>query len=312
LNKKFKFRSAGVNAGGLYLAAAVVWAVFQSPQALAEGTNEVDATNTFPTVAEVIGARTFDTLRDENIFFLRAIHDRYSEYWPELLAANITLNDYVVAPEKLLRFVDELGEAMSDRNDVAACTNLAAIVGDPAFYANGASDHPEIIQAAAQALMKIGPYGRKTLAGAFTESHYRTDAASLEELADTVGQNPAAGGEFAGALAAVAFDFSTTNGAFYSRCTTTGVKNLLTLTNGTETVRLRLNSTNVLDNPGRYGAVVEGIVAAQSSSLATNLVEIQGSIRAKLAELAGSPGGYRDNLKELDAHIGLALANFQK
>ena len=201
-----------------------------------------DATNAFPSVAEVIGARTFDSAKDEDIFFLRAIHDRYNVYWPELLGANITVNDYVLSPDKLLRFVDELGEAMRDRNDAAACTNLAAVVGDPAFYANGTTDRPDILRAAARALIKIGPDGRKALASAFTENHYRSDPASLEELADVIGEEPPAGSEFSGALAATAFEFSTTNGAYYPRCTTTAVTNLLRLGDGLAVVRAHLKS----------------------------------------------------------------------
>jgi hypothetical protein len=295
-----------------FIAALVLCPVVLPPNCLAEETNTSDATNIFPSVAEVIGGRTFDSSKDEDVFFLRAIHDRYGSYWPELLNANITVNDYVLSPDKMLRFVDELGEAMRDRNDPAACTNLASIVSDPAFYANGTVDHPDIIQAAAQALMKIGPDGRKALAAAFSVSHYRTDAASIEELADAVGENPAAGLEFTGALTAVAFDFSMTNGAFYPRCTTTVVKDLLRLGGGESAVGARLATNSVLDNPGRYQAIVDGIAAAQASGLATNLMAIQVCVRAKQADLAGSPGGYRDDLKELDVHIAQALANFRK
>jgi hypothetical protein len=271
-----------------------------------------DVTNTFPSVAEVIDGRTFETTTDQNIFFLRAIHDRYASHWPDLLEANITLGDYVLSPEKFQRFVDELGEAMRDRDDPTACSNLARITSDPEFYANTNVSRPEIIRAAARALIKIGPAGQETLAAAFTPDHYGSDPASLEYLADAIGEDRPADPALAGALAATAFDFTATNGSIYPRCTTTAVKNLLCLGGGTDAVRARLKTDEVLSHPGRFQAVVEGIAADRASQLSTNLAAIQIKVREELARLTNSPGAYRDELQELDAGITQTLANFGK
>ncbi|HEX9048491.1 MAG TPA: hypothetical protein VF988_15795, partial [Verrucomicrobiae bacterium] len=89
---------------------------------IAGDSNQTDATNTFPTVPEVLGGQTFDTLTERDVYFMRAIHDRYASHWSELLEANLTVKDYTLAPDKLQRFIDELGEAMRDRNDLPACT----------------------------------------------------------------------------------------------------------------------------------------------------------------------------------------------
>jgi hypothetical protein len=269
-------------------------------------------TNRFPSAAEVLGGRTFETFTEQDVYFLRAIHDRYPAQWPDLLTANITLKDYLLSPEKLQRFVNELGEAMAGRNDLAACTNLAMLTGDATFYANANTYHPEILQAAARALIRIGPEGSKALASAFTESHYDTDPGSLEDLADAIGGEHPADPDFVRVLAATAFDFATTNGSYYPRCTTAAVKNLLCLKDGLVTVRAHLRTEEMLGNPGRFQAVMDGIAAGQARQLATNLVAVQAPIRVKLEGLTNSPGGYRDDLQELSSRIGRTLTGFEK
>jgi hypothetical protein len=132
--------------------------------------------------------RTFRNDFERDVFFLQAIHDHYTSFWPDLLEANISVQDYVQSPAKLLRFIDELGKAMRDQNEPVACTNLALIIGNAAYYANTNAYHPEILRAAAEALIKIGPNGRSALAAAFTESHYCSDPASLEQLAQVIGR----------------------------------------------------------------------------------------------------------------------------
>jgi hypothetical protein len=257
-----------------------------------------DETNSFPSVPEVLGGQTFETEIDRDIYFLRAIHDRYRPHWAELLEVNITVHDHVLAPKKLLRFVTELGEAMRDRDDPTACADLALITGSAEFYADGDADHPDILQAAAQALIKIGPRGAKALADSMSMDHYRRDTPSLEVLANAIGQAQPADPEISKALAAIAFKFTTTNGAFYPRCTTTAVKNLLLLTNGPAMVAAHLKSAEVFDNPGRLQSIVDGIAAARCVELSTNLVALEAPVSQRLGELANSPGGYRDDLGE--------------
>ena len=281
------------------------------PDCLADEPDSV-ATNRFPSVPEVLGGKTFENTTDQDIYFLQSIHDRYASYWPDLLGANITLTDYTLAPEKLLRFVNELGEAMRDRNDATACTNLAPITGDPSFYANATVSRPEIIKAAALALIKIGPDGRKALASAFSVDHYCTDPASLENLADAIGEEHPADAQLVRALTATAFDFTTTNGSFYPHCITAAVKNLLFLNGGPPAVQAHLKEAEMFDNPGRFQAVVDGIAAAHASQLATNLASIQPKIEARLVDLANSPGGYRDDLRDLNRRIKQTLADFGK
>lgn len=315
----FGKRNGRSHAGERMAAALVLWLVLfcangraGGPDAAAGVSAPVAETNRFPSVGEVLGGRTFETFTEQDVYFLRAIHDRYPAQWPNLLAANITINDYLLSPEKLQRFVDELGEAMAGRNDSAACTNLAIITGDATFYANANTYHPEILQAAARALIRIGPEGGKALASTFTESHYGADPGSLEDLADAIGGEHPAGSEFVKVLAATAFDFATTNGSYYPRCTTTAVKNLLRLKEGPAAVRAHLRIEDILGNPGRFQAVLDGIAAGQAGQLATNLVAIQAQVRVKLADLKNSPGGYRDDLQELAVRIGRTLTSLEK
>jgi hypothetical protein len=272
-----------------------------------------DGTNTFPTVPEVLGGHVFENYTDQDIFFLRAIHDRYASHWSDLLQANVTLNDYVLSPEKLLRFVNELGEAMRDRNDPNAVTNLALIVSDPSFYANADVSRPEILRAAAKALIKIGPAGQAALAAAFTQDHYRADAASLEDLADAIGDEHPDNPVFVSALTAVVFKFVTTNGAFYPQCATTAAKNLLQLKTGPAAIQAHLTSRDALENTALFQSVVVAIAAAHANGLSmisTNLTAIQSDVRAKLSALANSPGAYRDDLQSLDTQLGQVLAGF--
>lgn len=269
-------------------------------------------TNTFPTVPEVLDGRTFENYTEQDIYFMRSIHDRYHEHWSDLLAANLTLNDFTVAPEKLLRFVTELGEAMRGKDDPDACAQLSEITGDATFYANPNVNRPEIIKAAAKALIKIGPAGRKALLATFSVEHYRTDPGSLEILADAVGEERVGDPGFVTALTAVAFSYTTTNGAFYPRCVTCAVSNLLSLTNGLTAVQSHLKMDQVLNNPGLFQGVVDGVVQAHGVGLTTNLADIQPKIVSRLKELANSPGGYRDDLQELRLRIDQAQVDLGK
>ena len=114
-------------------------------------------TNSFPDPNEVLQGRTFENKFDREVFFLQRIRERYPEYWASLLGANIIVTDYELAPDKLLHFVQELGVAVESTDDLCAITNLAPITSDPAIYANTNAYRPEILRAAAQALLKIGP-----------------------------------------------------------------------------------------------------------------------------------------------------------
>jgi hypothetical protein len=294
------------------LAAVILWLVgFPCPSPASEVAAPA-TTNTFPAVSEVLHGRIFTNDIERDVFFLRAIHDHFAAHWPDLLEANISVGNYVLYPSRLLRFVDELGKAMRDQNDPAACTNLATITGDADFYANTNVSHPEIVRAAAGALIDIGPNGRKALASAFTESRYRNDPASLELLAQVIGEDRPADAELVGALAAAAFDFSTASGGTYSHCTTVAVTNLLCLSGGDSAVRTHLAIAKVFDNPGRFQAIIDGVAAAQAGELATNLAAVQSQVQTRLAGLTNSPGAYRDDLQELESRIERTLASFEK
>jgi hypothetical protein len=305
-------RNGAAPARRLFAAALILWAATLSLNCPADETDMADVTNTFPSVAEVIGGKTFDTFTDQDIYFMQAIHDRYREHWTDLLQANLTLNDYVLSPDKLLKFVNELGEAMRDRNDAPACINLAPIIDDPAFYASPTDYRSDINQAVARALIKIGPAGRKVVASAFDESHYNNNSTSLEDLADVVGEAKPTDPEFVRALAATAFELNTTNGAFYPRCTTAAVKNLLLLDGGPAAVQAHLKTGELLGNPGRFQAIVDGIAAVHASELATNMTAVQPEIHAKLMTLLNSRDGYWDDLVGLDTRIRGTLAGFGK
>lgn len=279
---------------------------------LAAETQPSAATNSFPAPADVFQGRMFASKLERDVFFLRAIHDNYSSQWPALLDANINLTEYVQSPDKMLRFVNEAGVAMADRNDPVASGRLASITSDPNFFANANAYHPEIVRAAAEALIKIGEVGRKALAASFTESHYRQDPESLEQLAGVAGAQKPADSELAGALAATAFNFSTANGGSYPRCTTEAVRNLLRLPDGASAVRTNLESAKVFGDPGRYQAVMDGIAAAHAADLVTNLSALDAAVKTKLGTLTNSPGAYRDDLQELGARIQKATTGLGK
>lgn len=269
-------------------------------------------TNSFPTPSEVFQGRQFANKTERDLFFLRAIHDHYPLQWPALLDANITVQDYVQSPDKLLRFVNELGITLRDRDDSAASASLSLITSNKDFYANTNAYHPEILQAAAEALIGFGPNGRKALAGSFNQEHYRDDSESLENLAKIIGRKRPDDPELAKALAETAFDFSTGNGGTYPRCTTEMVKNLLCLPDGPAAVRAHLKTEKVVGDPARFQAVIDGISAAHAVDLSTNLTAVEPGIKTKLSTLTNSPGTYRDDLQELENRIQKTVSTINK
>jgi hypothetical protein len=261
------------------------------------------ATNSFPTPAEIFQGRTFADKSERDVFFLKAIHDRYNSQWPALLEANITVQDYLQSPAKLLQFIDELGLAMRDRDDPAAIKNLASVTSDRKFFTNINAYHPEILRAAAQALIQLGPNGRKALAASFSQTHYHEDSESLEVLAKTISETRPPDRDFVTALAAVAFDFNTTNGGIYPRCTAEMVKNLLALPEGMIAVGTHLNTNEIFADPVRFQSVIDGIAAARATELVPNLKTIDSSVAAQLLTLKHYPGDYRDALEDLNDRI---------
>jgi hypothetical protein len=255
--------------------------------------------NSFPPLTEIFQGRTFESTFQRDIFFLREVHDRYPAYWPSLLEANITVDDYIRAPSKLLRFVEELGAALHGKDDITSSTNLALITSSPDFYANTNGYHPEISRAAARALMGIGPSGLKALAASLNEARYRVDPGGMEELIEVIGQTRPESIELVKALTAIAFDFSTTNAAIYPNCTRSAVLNVLRLPGGVASVQERLTADAALDNPGRFQAVVEGIAAAHVGELKSHLQVIDTAVQTRLEGLTNAPGAYRDNLLTL-------------
>ncbi|HLX71565.1 MAG TPA: hypothetical protein VKV04_18285 [Verrucomicrobiae bacterium] len=267
--------------------------------------------NSFPTPADVFQGRQFANKLERDVFFLRAIHDHYPDKWPALLEANITVDDYVRSPDKLLRFINELAIAMRDRDDPAACANLARVISDADFFANTNAYHPEILQVSAQTLIQIGPNGRRALAAAFTQDHYRADPGSLEDLAKVISSEKPADPELVRALTATAFEFSTDGGGTYPRCTTEMVKNLLSLPDGVAAIKPRLTTNDIIHDPARFQSVIDGIAAAHKTELATNLAALNSSVTAKLATLTNSPGDYRNDLQDLHNRIEKTLAAFE-
>lgn len=265
----------------------------------------------FPEVSEVLQGRQFATKFEREVFFLRRVRESYPAHWSPLLGANITVNDYVQAPAKLLRFVQALGVATAGTDDRAASTNLAAITSDPAFYADTNAYRPEILRAAASALIEIGPGGRKALADSFNEHHYRIDPESLADIAEVVGTSGVSDSQLAAALVATAFTFTATNGGFYPRCTKQAVRNLLRLPESAPVTAAHLNAKEVLHDPGRFQAVVDGLAAARAVVLATNLVFLEHEVAARLSSLTNSPGLYRDELHNLHVRIRQTVSQFQ-
>ena len=266
--------------------------------------------SSFPEVSEVLQGRQFATRFEREVFFLRRVRESYPAHWSPLLGANITVNDYVQAPAKLLRFVQALGAAAAGTDDRAASTNLAAITSDPVYYANTNAYRPEILRAAASAMIEIGPSGRRALADSFTEHHYRIDPESLADIAEVVGKSGVSDSRMAAALAATAFTFAATNGGFYPRCTEQAVRNLLRLPEGAAMAATHLNAKEVLADPGRFQAVVDGLAAARAIALATNLVALEREVAAKLSSLTNSPGLYRDELSNLHVRIRRTVSQF--
>jgi hypothetical protein len=273
------------------------------------GEQDQQGTNSFPTPVDVFQGRQFANKLERDVFFLRAIHDHYPDKWPALLEANITVDDYIRSPDKLLRFINELAIAMRDRDDPTTCANLARVISDKDFFANTNAYRPEIQQTVAQVLIQSGPNGRKALAAAFNQDHYRVDCESLEDLAKVISVERSADADLAHALAATAFDFSTAGGGTYPRCTSELVKDLLSLSNGVATVKPYL-TTNAIHDPARFQAIIDGIAAAHKLELRTNLEVLKSSVSAKLATLTNSPGDYRNDLQDLQSRIDKTLAAF--
>jgi hypothetical protein len=283
----------------------LLWLLFTmiSAACLAEDSSPAAATNSFPSLSEVFQGRTFPDKLERDVFFLRAIHDRYPAHWPDLLDANISLEEYIGSPAKLLQFINELGSAMAGRDDPTAATNLVLVISDERFFTNTDAYHPEILRAAAQSLMQLGPNGRRALAACFNENHYRLDPESLEELAKTIGEAQPADSALAKALAATAFHFSTTNGGSYPRCTTEAVKNLLRLPGGFAEVRTHLTTNEIFADPIRFQAVIDGMTSTNAVGLRTNLAAVDADIKAKLVILTNHPGEYRTALNDLDDRV---------
>jgi hypothetical protein len=157
-------------------------------------------------------------------------------------------------------------------------------------------------------LIQIGPSGRRALADSFNKHHYRIDSDSLAEIAEVVGKSGVSDSRLAAALVATAFTFTATNGGFYPRCNERAVRNLLRLPESAAVSAAHLNAKEVLDNPGRFQAVVEGLAAARAGVLATNLVALELEVAAKLSSLTNSPGLYRDELYNLHIRIRQAVS----
>jgi len=258
-------------------------------------------TNGFPDLNEVFQGRAFTNTFERDVFFLRAIRDRYPAQWPSLLAVNMTPGDYVVSPEKMQRFVAEVGAAAEGTDDALVLSNLAAVISLPDYYTNVA--RPELEQAVVNALIKLGPKGRLALAGAFSETHYRLDPGSLEIAADAVGKSGVSDTNVANALAATAFIFTTANGGSYPRCTERAVEGLLGLTNGIAVARAHLTTNAMFADPGRFQSVVDGVGAAHATALLTKLEQLLSAAEVKLSTISPGPDPYRDDLAELEPRI---------
>jgi hypothetical protein len=285
---------------------------FAGAEALGSAARASPVTNSFPSINEVLQGRVFENKFERDVFFLRAVRERYPADWPSLVGANIIISDYVQAPDKLARFVEELGTAMAASDDVVAVTNLASVISDPAFYANPDAYRPEILRATALALIRIGPHGRKELANSFNDNHYRTDATSLEVLADAIGESAVSDSKLIEALAATAFSLTATNGGYYPRCSRTVARNLLRLPQGNSAIGTHLTAKQIFNDPGRFQPVLDAIGEARATQLTTNLVEIAHEVAAKLEVLKASPGAYRDDLLELQVRVKKTIDDLSK
>ena len=93
------------------------------------------STNSFPNVSDIFQGRVFANRFDRDVFFLKTIRERYPAQWAPLLGANIQESDYVLAPDKMQKFVEALGTAVADTDDYVAVTNLVIITSEPSYYA---------------------------------------------------------------------------------------------------------------------------------------------------------------------------------
>lgn len=270
-----------------------------------------DTSNKFPDPAEIFQGRSFESKTARDIYFLKRIRRDFSDHWPSLLEANINLQDYLSAPDKLLRFVNELGSAAAQTDDAAAITNLRAITSDPRYYANPDAYRPEVLRSAASALIKIGPKGREALAETFTEVRYSVDPVSLELFAQAIGESRSGDTNLISALAAAAFTFTATNGGSYPKCTGEVTGQLLSLPAGEAFVADHLNAKELFKDPGRFHAVVDAIPEAHAFGLASNLSLINAEMTAKIKTLAGHPGPYLDDLAELQLRTAKAITRLQ-
>jgi hypothetical protein len=266
-----------------------------------------DEGNSFPDANEILKGRIFRSTFERDVFFLRKIYENYAQQWPPLLEANIVVKDYVQSPDKLQRFIEELGAAMQGADDLPAITNLAAITSNPEFYANTNAYRPEILRAAGSSLIKIGPKARQALAASFNEFHYRTDTASLGILAETVGKSGILDTNLSAALAATAFTFTATNGGSYPGLTRDVITNLLSIPDGTSMVASYFTPAQLFKDPGRFQAVVDGVAAAHAAGLTPNLNETSEQVTGKLKALPTNPSPYREDLLELQEHIKRAI-----
>jgi len=244
---------------------------------LPDSARHLDATdtNSFPDPIEVLGGRAFATPFDREVYYLKRVREAYPSYWASLLGANILVSDYVVAPDKLQKFIDELGEAAAGTDDPVAATSLAVVTSDATFYANTNAFRAEILRAAARQLIRIGPRGRVSLAQAFVENHYRQSPESLEIFAEVIGQSGVTDPKLSSALAATAFTFTATNGGSFPGCTQNAVAALLRLPGGVGVVREKLEPNTIFDDPGRYQDVVRAIASAKAESLRPDLVRLE-------------------------------------
>jgi hypothetical protein len=269
-------------------------------------------TTFFPDANEILKGRVFRSTFERDVYFLRRIHEDYAQHWPSLLGANIVVKDYVQSPDKLRRFVEELGTAMEGIDDVPAITNLAAITSDPGFYANTNAYRPEVLRAAGSALIKIGPRARGALADSFSAYHYRTDTASLAIFAEVIGKSGILDSNLSGALAATAFTFTATNGGSYPGLTRCAITNLLSLPNGTSVIAAYFSPKQLFKDPGRFQAIVDGVAAAHAFGLSTNLTELSAQVGGKLNALPTKPDPYRDDLLDLQERITKALEQLRE
>jgi hypothetical protein len=269
-----------------------------------------DETNGFPNPAEVFQERVFTNGFERDVFFLSQIRQKYSAYWPSLLAANITPGGYVVAPEKLQRFITEVGASTENSDDAFARANIASVITNADFYTN--ASQVQVLRAVVSSLNNMGPKGRLALAGAFEQNHYRTDPESLEALAEVIGKSGISDSNISDALAATAFSLTAANGGSYPRCTKTAVVNLLSLTNGAAVLSPHLNTNEVFRDPGRFQAVVDGIAEAHTQTLVSQLEALSLDVKTKISLQAPGPNPYRDDLEDLEIRLRRAIESLQR